>query len=191
MSGRRPKPTQIKILEGNPGKRKIEADDLQPEAGIPEMPKGMTFAAQREWKFMCEALIELGVLTRVDGKALAAYCECYARWEEANKLITEYGQVIQVKFQDNEGNVIIGDLKANPACKLSDMWLNRMKSYLIEFGLTPATRSKLKLTPKPEVDEFDEIMNRTRRSPVGFQIPQAEERPSVELVNQEEKENKS
>jgi P27 family predicted phage terminase small subunit len=181
-AGRRPKPTAIKILEGNPGKRKIVADDLQPEAGAPEMPKGMTFAAQREFRFMTEVLLELGVLTRVDGKALAAYSECYSRWEEANKIITEYGQVIQVKFLDNEGNTIVGDLKANPACKLADMWMNRMKSFLIEFGLTPATRSKLKLNPKPEVDEFDEIMNRTRRSPVGFQAPSLEE-PSVEIVN--------
>ena len=41
MAGRRPLPTQIKILRGNPGYRPITGDDIQPVAGDPQMPKGL------------------------------------------------------------------------------------------------------------------------------------------------------
>ena len=182
--GRRPKPTAIKILEGNPGKRKIVADDLQPEVGIPEKPKYMPFAAQREWDFITPILLELGVLTLVDSKSIAAYCVCYARWEEADRKITEFGPLFQVTYQDNEGNTIVGDLKENPACKIADRCLARMKSYLTEFGLTPASRAKLKIGPKPVKDKFDSLMERPA---AGFFTPEDEfELPSVEIVNKTE-----
>jgi len=34
-----------------------------------------------------------------------------------------------------------------------------MKSYLIEFGLTPASRTKLKIAPKPVEDPMAKFLN--------------------------------
>ena len=52
MPGRRPKPTRLKILEGNRGNRRIDDDDFQPPVGPPERPKGLSRAARREFRFM-------------------------------------------------------------------------------------------------------------------------------------------
>ena len=38
MRGRRPKPTRLKMLTGNPGKRPLNHDEPRPEAAIPECP---------------------------------------------------------------------------------------------------------------------------------------------------------
>ena len=38
MAGRKPKPTAIKKLEGNPGKRKLNKNEPVPAKGMPECP---------------------------------------------------------------------------------------------------------------------------------------------------------
>ena len=39
MAGRKPKPTAIKKLEGNPGKRKLNTKEPIPAKGMPECPQ--------------------------------------------------------------------------------------------------------------------------------------------------------
>lgn len=167
MAGRRPKPLAMHKLNGNPSmlsKAELEGrDNPQPESGIPEMPKGMPALARREWRRITRELLAIGLLSMADGKALMGYCVAYAYWQEADKLIHKYGQVIQTSFQDAQtGETIIGDLKANPACGLADKWLARMKSFLTEFGLTPASRRNLKVTKAPANDPGEDFMNRRK-----------------------------
>ena len=38
MAGRKPKPTAMKNLEGNPGKRKLNKDEPVPAKGMPGCP---------------------------------------------------------------------------------------------------------------------------------------------------------
>ena len=178
MAGRRPKPLAIHRLNGNPSmmsKADLEgADDVQTEVEAPEMPRGLSRAGRREWKRIVRDLLEIGCVSKVDGKALAAYCDCFARWEEARKLIDKYGQVIETTFMSKDGELIVGDLKANPACGLADKWLGRMKSYLIEFGLTPASRRNLKLTKRASADPMEQFLNRKK--------PQGESKPLLTPV---------
>lgn len=161
MAGRRPKPTAIKELEGNPGKRKLVDDDIQPERIAPEMPKFLsTKVARREWKFMCKALLDLGVLTNVDRQALGDYCEAVSQKELALTNLKEKGAVLDTFAMNDDGVRIYLRSEKNPwfsvwleCCKLE-------KAFLIEFGLTPASRSKIKVERKPKEDEFDSIMRR-------------------------------
>ena len=126
----------------------------------------MPLLARREYRRITQDLLTVGLLSKVDGKALMGYCVAYAYWQEADKLIHKYGQVIQTSFEDKKtGEIIIGDLKANPACGLADKWLSRMKSFLIEFGLTPASRRNLKIAKVATNDPGEEFMN--RRKPLG------------------------
>src|SRR5579859_4519112 len=163
---RRPVPTEIKKLAGNAGHRPLNDQEPKPETGEPEMPKGMSKAARREWERIVPQLLQLGVLSRIDGKALAAYCDAYALWEQARKEIVKYGMVLRAPKCDKDGSVIIvnmekGDYapadeimvkkvgesvvqgriiyehKANPACAIYEHMAKLMKSFLIEFGLTP------------------------------------------------------
>lgn len=165
MAGRRPKPLAMHQLNGNPSMlNQAElsgADNPQPERSYPEMPKGMPKGAKREWKKICPLLLTNGLLTKVDGKALMGYCVCYARWQEANALIDKWGPVIETSYFDTKSEMqITGDLKANPAVAQADKWLSRMKSFLVEFGLTPASRRNLKVQKNDAGDEMEKYLRK-------------------------------
>ena len=154
--GRRAKPIELHQLGGNPSKLSNEelsgAQSPQPRKGEPEMPKGMPKVARREWRRIVPQLMEIGVLSCVDGQALAAYCRACAMVEIAQKEIDKYGIQFVTHYTDREGNVIVGDLKANPAVSILNQAEKTKKTFLIEFGLTPASRRNLKIEKKPAGD---------------------------------------
>ena len=162
-SGRRPKPTKLKRLAGNPGKRELNKSEPMPSAEAPDMPPGLPKLARREWESIVPQLERLGMLSRIDGKALAAYCHAYARWVEAEKQVHKYGMIIEEPVIDTatgaqrklRGRFVVR-LKKNPAVSASNEALKLMKSFLIEFGMTPAARSRLHVE-KQGGDEKDPL----------------------------------
>src|SRR5690348_1699990 len=94
-SGRRPLPTAVKKLRGNPGKRALNDKEPAAPSGDPVMPKGLSAAAAQEWRSIVPELRQLGVLSRIDGKALAAYCHAYARWFQAEREVRRLGLVLR------------------------------------------------------------------------------------------------
>ena len=154
MAGRRPKPTNLKVLEGNPGKRRLNEDEPQPEAELPTRPGWLAPEAKREWTRVSGELHRLGLLTRVDRAALAAYCQAWARFVEAQRVLDEKGMT----FETNNGYV-----SQRPEVTISNKMWQVIKSYLIEFGLTPASRSRLQVkSEKDEADPFEAFLSRRR-----------------------------
>lgn len=162
--GRRPLPSAVKNLRGNPGKRKNESEpDVLP--GDPTMPVGLSEAAQQEWRDITPHLRTMGVLTPADGKALAAYCYTYNIWMMANKDVVKYGVMIDHpvfgrKGTPEESVVIARIVKKNPAVAVANEALKTMKSYLVEFGMTPSSRSKLHVEKPNAVDAADAYFNK-------------------------------
>ena len=64
MRGRKPKPTALKLLEGNPGKRRINGSEPKPPASRPTCPAHLSPSAKAEWKRLAEALNRIGLLTQ-------------------------------------------------------------------------------------------------------------------------------
>ena len=58
-AGRKPKPTAMKELEGNPGKRKLNKKEPMPGKGMPDCPKWLLPDAQEEWNLYRSFLILL------------------------------------------------------------------------------------------------------------------------------------
>ncbi len=73
--GRKPKPTAIKLLEGNPGKRSLNTGEPQPNKKAPRCPSWLEDEAKKEWKRMAKQLEHLGILTEIDMAAFAGYCQ--------------------------------------------------------------------------------------------------------------------
>lgn len=156
---RRPKPTAIKLLEGNPGGRPINTEEPKVELGRPEMPKGLRKTAQREWKNITRELLTLGVLSVVDGKALAMYCDAYADWEEAQKQCVKEGMWYSEPVINSIGLVVGYKHKQSPWFNVKCTAMKMMKCFLIEYGLTPASRTKLKIEKKSEAQD-DALLSR-------------------------------
>ena len=87
--GRKPKPTALKVLEGNPGKRPLNNKEPQPEKKAPRCPSWLEPEAKKEWKRMAKTLEAIGVLTQVDKAAYAGYCQAYARWKEREEFLSK------------------------------------------------------------------------------------------------------
>jgi P27 family predicted phage terminase small subunit len=152
MRGRRPKQTAVKILEGNPGKRRLNAAEMQPEPGVPDPPEVLNLdpVALDEWNRIAPQLAALGVLTRLDAVALSAYCMRFARMIESQKLIDRYGMLLL------EGKKI----RRNPAIRFWNDALRELLRWGVEFGLTPASRSRIRIEKPQEEDALDQFLRR-------------------------------
>lgn len=103
------------------------------------MPKGLTSEARNEWKRIVPLLLQMGVLTAVDGVALAAYCSCYSQWMIADRHIRKFGMVMAI-VEEETGQAV---LKVNPAVRIRSDALRLMNTYLSKFGLDPKSRAGL------------------------------------------------
>jgi P27 family predicted phage terminase small subunit len=147
--GRKNKPTALKILQGNPGKRKLNKHEPQP-SGVATCPSHLDAGAKAEWKRVAKELKSIGLLTSVDRAAMGAYCCAYSRWAEAEKQIQKIGTVIR---SPKSGFPI-----ANPHVSISNTALDLMRKFCVEFGLTPASRTRLQVEPAGREDPFAEFM---------------------------------
>ena len=133
-AGRKPKPTNIKILEGNPGKRPLNEYEPKPLKKAPPCPKWLEPEAKKEWRRLAKTLEAMGVLTDADMAAFAGYCQAYARWKEAEERITDRGLVIRTPS---------GYPQQVPYISIAQQYLKLMQQFAEQFGLTPAARSRI------------------------------------------------
>lgn len=159
MRGRPPTPTPIKALRGNPGKRPLNAAEPRPPAARPTCPSWLSRDAKAEWRRIVPELEQVGLLTQVDRAALAAYCQSYARWRQAEAALDD-GLRIELFKVTNEGEAIVYQVIQKPEVAIAQKERQLMKAFLTEFGLTPASRTRLKTPEKPVEDDFDSFMGR-------------------------------
>ena len=132
--GRKPKPTALKVLEGNPGKRPLNDREPVPPRAALKCPAWLLPGAKKEWKRLAPALEAMGVLTMADLTAFEGYCQAYARWKEAEAFITQHGSIFQTPS---------GYVQQVPQVSIAQQNLKIMQSFCSEFGLTPATRARI------------------------------------------------
>ena len=141
MAGRRPKPSALKLVKGNPGRRRVNKKEPKPKQVRPKQPATLNADGKRAWKKLCELLENMGVLTEADGYALERLVECYAEVLECKSLIRKHGRTYETT--NMQGDVMH---RARPEVgQLADAD-KRFRGYLIEFGLTPAARSKVEIS---------------------------------------------
>ncbi|MDD4986474.1 MAG: phage terminase small subunit P27 family [Dehalococcoidales bacterium] len=149
----RPKPTSIKKLNGNPGKRPLNENEPMPDKTPPTCPSWLPYQARMEWKRVVPELERLGLLTMVDRAALAGYCEAYARWVKAAR---ELKDGFTYEYQDE--NLQTKRVK-KPEVEIARDALNQVKAFCIEFGLTPSSRGKMSVpNMAPEQDPLDKML---------------------------------
>lgn len=149
--GRKPKPTNLKILEGNPGKRPLNMNEPKPDNTMPEMPKWLNAEAKKEWKRVAPELHRIGLLTMADRTALAAYCQSYGKWVAAEKAIQEKGLTFQMLTPEGE----VRYEQQVPEVGIANTTLNQIRAFCSLFGLDPSSRSKMQLpNEKSKEDAF-------------------------------------
>lgn len=149
--GRKPKPTALKKLAGNPGKKALPDNEPQPEKGRPPKPLAMGPKASELWDRLSDELYGMGVLTSVDGLALRMLCENWERFMEARRIVNAYGSMTYET--QSTGGILI---KVNPAVGIMERADRAIRGWCSEFGLTPAARSRVeKALDDGEEDEIE------------------------------------
>ena len=129
-------PTKLRIARGNPQKRPIrpEPEPAQLEQP-PEPPAILNAAGAAEWRRLAPELIRLGVLTVVDLPMFTAFCQIYGRWYEAEEKLKEQSLLATPK----KG----GHVTMNVWLRIAEAAHKEMRAFAGEFGLTPASRTRL------------------------------------------------
>ena len=140
LRGPAPKPTILKVIEGNPGKQKLNHREPQPYGCAPEMLKHLNRIARKEWKRLVPILLSMRVLTEADGIALANLCQAYSTLVEANELMAKAaaGGKSPLLMKTPAGY-----MQQSPLLGIINSQMDIINRQLREFGLTPASRSRL------------------------------------------------
>jgi P27 family predicted phage terminase small subunit len=114
---------------------------------MPDPPKHLSAKAKKEWKRIAPELLKVGLLTKIDGPALAAYCDYYGQWAQASQGLKKTGILIKGA---------LGEPMINPLLKIINSALDGMRKICSDFGMTPSSRSKVKAATKPEEPEGED-----------------------------------
>ena len=153
MKGRKPLPTSLKILKGNPGRRPLNPNEPQPDPGMPVMPKELSTKARKFWKRHAGAFYAKGILTKFDGVAFGGLCEALTMLEQANTLL------------ERDGLIIIGQSgfpTKHPAINIKKDALGIIRLYCSEFGLTPSSRTRVKVNETASENPLKALLGQKR-----------------------------
>lgn len=151
VRGRKPKPTALRILEGNPGRRPFNKREARPDPTIPACPNWLNRAAKAKWRELVPMLRDAGLLTSIDGDALTNYCDTWSRWREAVEFIKANGSVMPVRDIHGKAKEFV----AFPQVTIARSLVLILNRYQSEFGMTPSARSRLEVTPRAsEASDF-------------------------------------
>ena len=148
--GRKPKPTALKLLEGNPGNRPLNTNEPR-HTGVPDCPDWLEDEAKAEWERMSTVLENMGMLTDMDMVAFAGYCQAYARWKEAEEFLTQHGSIVRTPN---------GYLQQVPQVSIAQTNLKIVLKFCEQFGLTPSSRSRIVADKSVEetIDEMEKLL---------------------------------
>ncbi len=134
MRGRKPKPTALKLIAGNPGKRALNAHEPQPRADLAAPPAWLTERQQATWREVVE-LSPPGLLKDVDASVFAVWVVAFDLYQEASEKLARTGMLIKAP---NTGVPM-----QSPYLAIVNRQAQIMLKAAAEMGFTPASRSRV------------------------------------------------
>lgn len=155
--GAKPKPTTLKLIQGTAQKSRMNPNEPKPAkpAKVPAPPAHLSTQAKSEWKRIAKELHSTGILTKIDVKALGAYCQAFADMIRAEGLLAKWNldHPDQVNIQRTLGGID----KTHPYVLQIREHRRDMVRFAAEFGLTPSSRTRVKAVGQGDGNEFDDF----------------------------------
>lgn len=157
--GRKPKPTQLKLLHGDDKKnpQRVNRNEPTPSDARPRCPSHLSAIAKTAWKNVCNDLEQMKLLTSTDAKTLELYCTSYAEWRAATDQIKKHGPV--ETLVDQGGNVTT---RVSAWSRIQARKWDELTKLLIELGFTPAARTRLHVENGSGQQAQNMVMRRNR-----------------------------
>jgi P27 family predicted phage terminase small subunit len=171
LRGPAPKPTALKLLQGNPGHRALNAAEPKPEEKAPPCPLYIREdpEAAKEWKRLTPILLRMRVLTEADATVLGSLCLTHSHLVRSLKAMRVLNALpVPLDLPDE-----VEDAKTTPytvTLGIAGMVMETKTGYLAmnqiyanvtaaidqelklcrELGLTPSARSRLQTSATPQ-----------------------------------------
>ena len=129
-TGRPRKPTALKLIQGTYQPCRDAGDEPQPPAGSLDPPRDLGGEALAQWQHLAPLLLQIHVFTEADRNALARYCTLQAQFILIKKKVQRKPELIDTLLKLNV----------------------QLKSLEVEYGLTPASRSRIHAKPVEKDD---------------------------------------
>lgn len=168
--------TNLKVLEGNRGKRPLPKDEPKPQPVAPDLPKDIDTQAKKAWQRLAPMAVRLGLLTETDGDSFASLCQARSRllqiWTRLKKIPKELKaaerEVKKIKmevknltskndkqdpYQDQDLGALfveISDLQAERAFWMKEerLYFQVFRMLANDFGFSPRGRVGLVVATK-------------------------------------------
>jgi P27 family predicted phage terminase small subunit len=145
MRGRKPKPTHLKLVRNNPGRRPLNRHEPSAPRDEPECPAHLTEAAREHWVKITAILRRMGILSSADGDVIALYCAAHSRWVLAERRMAELGVVMKAP----KSGVIMQSI----FLAIANRAMAQMKELGDILGLSPQARARLAVLAPPPADD--------------------------------------
>ena len=146
-TGRKPTPSALNDLRGNPGKRARNHQEPRFPDGELRCPDWLGDAGRAKWAEMLPKLQAVpGLMKPAYGDALALYCEAFEDMLDAREEIAKEGATCT---SDN------GGAYQHPAVGRKNKAIQRMKAFGALFGLSPSDAANLKVMGGGDVEGED------------------------------------
>lgn len=142
MAGRKPKPSYMRVLDGNAGHRPINKEEPQPEGALDQLaPPDRLSEEQRAIWIETIARSPPGLLRELDWGIFEQWVVHCSFFREAAKKVATLGLLLKHES---------GAPYHNPYLAVMNKQSAQMKAAAAELGFTPSSRTRVKVqTKKP------------------------------------------
>jgi len=127
-SGRRPKPTALHVLRGNPSRKKLNENEVRPPAGDVGKPEALSLGASGVWDELAAVCLAMGTLTPADLKPFATLCELQEAFTRS--ALAKGTEAYDARVERESANAL--------------------RPYYEYFGLTPSSRARISVPKKAD-----------------------------------------
>lgn len=157
MGGRPRIPRELKELHGSLNATRDKELPIKGTIVIGlEAPSDLNEWGQRYWLDIMEEYQRLGIITRVDVGALHSVCYWFGLMNEAADIVSAKGLEVEVEKVTPKGESYTVT-ETNPMIAVADKAFKNYIAMCREFGLTPASRTRISAPDQKEGDKFAEF----------------------------------
>jgi P27 family predicted phage terminase small subunit len=144
LRGPKKQPAALAMLRGTYRGDRYAQHQALPLPELPSCPPHLGDEAKREWRRVGKELLACGLISKIDRAALAAYCQCWARWVEAETQLKTGGLMTLTPH---------GYPQPSPWLAVANKSLEQLRAFGSEFDLSPSGRSRVEALPMPRANE--------------------------------------
>lgn len=146
MRGAKPKPTHLKLIEGNPGKRRLNRKEPKPQGDLCDAPDWLTEEQKAGWSYAISNA-PAGLMKRLDRAALTAFVVAEDMHRQASVAVGKFGLITKSPSK--------GEPMQNPYLPIINRQAQIMLKAAAELGFTPSSRSRVEIVGGETEDPAD------------------------------------